>query len=271
MSAGPAGAGLTGPYMAPGTSFIQFLADEASDLMPGHRWVNQPSSHNHHGEPASPVATTIVALTYRDGLIMAGDRRATMGHTIASREMEKVYPADAFTAIGISGTAGPALDLVRLYQLELTHYEKVEGACLSLDGKANRLGAMLRGRFGLALQGLAVVPLLGGLEQDQSRIYSFDLTGGHYQERDYAAAGSGALYAKSSLKKLHKPRATARAGIRTAIKALMDAADDDAGTAGPDFDRAIWPVVAQVSAKGYHRLTDQELAPVIAALREDTP
>jgi len=248
---------------------VQFLAAQAPELLPVPQFdLSQLTLASHE---SYPVATTVVALTYRDGLVMAGDRRATMGHAIVGREMEKVYPADAFTAIGVAGTAGPALDLVRLYQLELEHYEKVEGTALSLEGKANRLGAMLRGRLGLALRGLAVVPVLGGFEAGHARIFSFDLTGGHYQERDYTAAGSGAVFAKGSLKKLHKPTATARAAIRTGIRALMDAAEDDAATAGPDFSRAIWPVVVQVSAKGYHRLTPEELGPVMTALREETP
>jgi len=261
--------GLSGPFMATGTSFVQFLAAQAPELLPAPSLdLNQLADH---GQPPGPIATTVVALTCRDGLVMAGDRRATMGHAIVGREMEKVYPADAYTAIGVAGTAGPALDLVRLYQLELEHYEKVEGTGLSLEGKANRLGAMLRGRLGLALKGLAVLPLLGGFEAGQARLFSFDLTGGHYQERDYTATGSGAVFARGSLKKLHKPNATVRVAVRTSIKALMDAAEDDAATAGPDFSRAIWPVVAQVNAKGYRRLSAAELAPIMTALREAAP
>jgi len=268
-SSASAGAGLSGPFVAPGSSFVQFLAAQAPELLPVPQLDHSrlaPTSQEQY-----PVATTVVALTYRDGLVMAGDRRATMGHAIVGREMEKVYPADAFTAIGVAGTAGPALDLVRLYQLELEHYEKVEGTALSLEGKANRLGAMLRGRLGLAMRGLAVLPVLGGFEAGHARIFSFDITGGHYQERDYTAAGSGAVFAKGSLKKLHKPTATARVAVRTGIRALMDAAEDDAATAGPDFSREIWPVVVQVSAKGYHRLDPAELSPVMTALREEAP
>ncbi|MCL2802791.1 MAG: proteasome subunit beta [Micrococcales bacterium] len=256
--------GLSGPYLTPGNSFVGFLAAEAPELMPTTRLVQASQA-----TPATPSATTIVALTYRDGLVMAGDRRATVGHAIASREMEKVYPADSTTGIGVAGTAGPALELVRLYQLELEHYEKIEGTALSLEGKANRLGSMLRGRFAQALQGLAVVPLLGGFDRSEGRIFSYDLTGGHYAERDFAAVGSGAVYAKGSLKKLHKPRATSRAAIRTAIRSLMDAAEDDAATAGPDFGREIWPVVATVTAAGYRRLGQDDLAPVMAALRQE--
>ncbi|MDR3106702.1 MAG: proteasome subunit beta [Bifidobacteriaceae bacterium] len=252
--------GLPASYFGPGNSFVEFLRQVEPELARAHLAAKAGL-----GGDQPPAATTIVALTYRDGLIMAGDRRATIGHQIASRDIEKVYPADAMTAIGLAGVAGLALQLVRLFQLELEHYEKIEGVGLSLSGKANRLAAIVRSQLDLAMKGLAVLPLLGGWDGGAPRIYAFDVTGGSYEERDYAAIGSGAVFAKGSLKKLHKPAATARSAIRTALTALNDAADDDTGTAGVDRVRDIYPVVARVDVRGYHRVPDLELARALGA------
>jgi proteasome beta subunit len=251
-------AGLEGPYLAPGNSFLEFARAQAPEVLP-----TQPSVGANM--PDAATATTIVALTYRDGLVMAGDRRATIGHTIASRDIEKVFPADATTAIGVAGTAGLAIELVRLFQLELEHFEKVDGQPLSLAGKANRLSAIVRAHLPMAFQGLAVLPLLGGVEAGggAARLFSYDVTGGHYAEREYAAIGSGAVYARGSLKKLYKPAMTARTATKVVLRALIDAADDDSATAGPDLSREIWPVVARVDAQGYTRLADSELAAIL--------
>src|SRR5215213_4393515 len=174
-------------FTAPGSSsFVEFLAGYAPDLLPGRRPLPVGSV------PDVPHGTTIVALAFDGGVVMAGDRRATMGPMIANREIEKVFPADEFSAVGIAGSAGLALEMVRLFQLELEHYEKIEGALLSLDGKANRLSTMIRGNLGLAMQGLAVVPLFAGYDLDRrrGRIFSYDVTGGRYEEQDHHSVGS---------------------------------------------------------------------------------
>ncbi|MDR2565709.1 MAG: proteasome subunit beta [Bifidobacteriaceae bacterium] len=252
--------GLPASYFGPGNSFAEFVGRAAPELLAPP--LAGPSRLAEDARP--PAATTIVALTYRDGLVMAGDRRATVGHQIASRDIEKVYPADAWTAIGLAGVAGLSIQLVRLFQLELEHYEKIEGVALSLSGKAHRLATMVRSQLELAMKGLAVVPLLGGWDGHAPRIFAFDVTGGSYEEKGYAAIGSGAVFAKGSLKKLHKPAASARTAVRTALTALNDAADDDSATAGVDRARDIYPVVARVDARGYHRIPDQELARTLA-------
>ena len=248
-------------FTTPGTSsFLDFLASHDPSALPRGRVL--PA-----GEiPLAPTATTIVALTFDGGVVMAGDRRATAGFMIASRHIEKVFPADAYSAIGIAGTAGLALELVRLFQLELEHYEKIEGTLLSLDGKANRLATMIRGSLGLAMQGLAVVPVFGGYDLDRSigRMFSYDVTGGRYEELDYHAVGSGSIFARSSLKKLWWPAMSASDAVRTAVHALVDAADDDSATGGPDPTRKIWPVVATVTSAGYRRIRDEDLAAVAA-------
>jgi proteasome beta subunit len=246
------------------SSFVEFLADHAPDLLPGHRPLPGGTV------PVTPHATTIVALTHAGGVVMAGDRRATMGPTIASREIEKVFAADEFSAVGIAGSAGLALELVRLFQLELEHYEKIEGALLSLDGKANRLATMIRGNLGLAMQGLAVVPVFAGYDLDRQagRIFSYDVTGGRYEEHDFHSVGSGSVFARGSLKKLWRPDLDTDGGIRVAVEALWDAADDDSATGGPDTVRRIWPVVATVTAAGYLRVPEETLAGVVGAVLE---
>jgi proteasome beta subunit len=256
----PSAGRLPVAFMTPGSaSFIEFLSGHAPSLLPGNRPL--PAGD----VPLTPHATTIVALVFDGGVVMAGDRRATMGSMIASREIEKVFPADDFSAVGIAGTAGLAVELVRLFQLELEHYEKIEGALLSLDGKANRLATMIRGNLGLAMQGLSVVPLFAGYDLDRrlGRIFSYDVTGGRYEEHEHHSVGSGSVFARGSLKKLWHPGLDAAAAVRVAVEALVDAADDDSATGGPDSSRQIWPVVATVTSTGYARVGQDELGTVV--------
>jgi proteasome beta subunit len=228
----------------------------------------------------APHGTTIVALAFDGGVVMAGDRRATMGNLIASRDIEKVHPADPYSLVGIAGTAGVGLELMRLFQVELQHYEKIEGAMLSLDGKANRLATMIRGNLGAAMQGLAVVPLFAGFDLDAAdpvkagRIFSFDVAGGLYEEKGYDAIGSGSLFAKSALKKLVRPGLDGNAAARLVVEALYDAADDDTATGGPDVIRRIFPVVMTATAEGTQRLSDEETAAIAEAIlseRQERP
>ncbi|ACZ30518.1 20S proteasome A and B subunits [Xylanimonas cellulosilytica DSM 15894] len=249
-------------FLRPGSSsFLDFLSDHAPELLPGR-------SAAAGNAPLAPHATTIVALTFQDGVVMAGDRRATAGTMIASREIEKVFPADDYSVIGISGSAGIGVDLARLFQLELEHYEKIEGSLLSLDGKANRLGTLLRGNLPLAMQGFVVVPLFGGYDLDRGagRIFSYDATGGRYEEHEHHGTGSGAIFARGALKKLWRPGMDAAEAVKVAVEALYDAADDDAATGGPDPVRRIWPVVTTVTAAGYRRVPEDELATLVDAL-----
>jgi proteasome beta subunit len=258
-----------------GSSFTDFLAAAAPDLLPGRRPLPQLPVGD-----LAPHGTTIVAVTYDGGVLMGGDRRATMGNLISSRDIEKVYPADSYSVICIAGAAGIAIEMVKLYQVELEHYEKIEGLTLSLDGKANRLAAMIRGNLGAAMQGLAVVPLFAGYDLDAApgtapgRIFSYDVTGGNYEERGYAAVGSGSLFAKNSLKKTWRQALPADEATRTVVEALYDAADDDSATGGPDMTRRIFPVVAVITPDGYHRMPDDEVAQIVdrvVAARMDRP
>lgn len=260
------GGRLPAAFLTPGSSsFTDFLAAHAADLLPARRVLPAGAL------PEVPHATTIVSLTFDGGVVMAGDRRATMGNLIAHREMEKVYPADEYSCVGIAGTAGVAVEMVRLFQVELEHYEKIEGALLSLDGKANRLSTMIRGNLGLAMQGLAVVPMFAGYDLDRrtGRMFSYDVTGGRYEEQDHHSVGSGSLFARGSLKKRWRPGMTADDAVRVAVEALFDAADDDSATGGPDEYRRIFPVVAVVDESGYRRVPDEQLAAAVAGLREE--
>ena len=243
------------------SSFAEFLATAAPAALPSMSVIGDPGIHAPHG-------TTIVALRGDFGAVMAGDRRATMGNVIAQRDIEKVFEADRHSLIGIAGTAGLAIELVRLFQVELEHYEKIEGVPLSLDGKANRLASLLRGNLGLALQGLSVVPLFAGYDIDRGRgrIFSYDVTGGRYEEHDFYAVGSGSFFARGSLKKLYRPDASADLAIDTALEALYDAADDDSATAGPDMARRIFPIVGIATADGVRMLDTDEVEARVAPL-----
>jgi proteasome beta subunit len=257
---------LPDAFLTPGSSsFSEFLAGYVADLLPGRRTLPPGTL------PEVPHATTIVSLTFDGGVLMAGDRRATMGNLIAHREMEKVYPADEYSCVGIAGTAGIAVELVRLFQVELEHYEKIEGTLMSLDGKANRLSTMIRNNLGLAMQGLAVVPLFVGYDLDTGtgRIFSYDVTGGRYEERFHHSVGSGSLFARGSLKKRWRPGMDTTAAVRVAVEALYDAADDDSATGGPDEQRRLYPIVATVTEAGYQRIPEEQLAEAVTRLRQE--
>jgi proteasome beta subunit len=255
---------LPASIMRPGTSrFADFLATQSPDLLPARRAVPQ----GHAGDLA-PHGTTIVAATFPGGVLMAGDRRATMGNIIAQRDIEKVFPADEYSAVGIAGSAGLAVELVRLFQTELEHYEKIEGMTLSMDGKANRLAALIRANLGMAMQGLAVVPLFAGFDvtSGQGRIFSYDVTGGRYEETAFHSVGSGSLFARGSLKKLYRDDLSESECVTALVQALYDAADDDSATGGPDLTRRIFPVVQVITAEGGRRLPDSEVAAVADAV-----
>ena len=246
-------------------SFADFLQAHDPRLLPGGRALPPGTV------PEAPHGTTIVAVEFDGGVVMGGDRRATMGSMIANREIEKVFGADEYSCVGIAGSAGLAIELVRLFQVELEHYEKIEGTLLSLEGKANRLASMLRGNLPMAMQGLVVVPLFAGYDVDDrtGRIYSYDATGGCYAERHHHSVGSGSLFARGSLKKLWRPGLDPDAAVRVVVEALYDAADDDSATGGPDMNRRIWPVVGVVDVEGYRRVDDGTLGDVIEQVVED--
>jgi proteasome beta subunit len=252
--------------MTPGTSsFADFLADQSPDLLPGRRASSLPP-----GQIDTPHGTTIVAATFNGGVMMAGDRRATMANIIAQRDIEKVFPADEYSCVGIAGTAGLAVEMVRLFQAELEHYEKIEGITLSLDGKANRLSSLIRGNLAMAMQGLAVVPLFAGfdLNTQRGRIFSYDVTGGRYEEHAFHSVGSGSLFARGSLKKLYRDDLSLRECAIAMVQALYDAADDDSATGGPDVTRRIFPVVVAVTDEGFTRLPESDVESIADSVIE---
>ncbi|MFI2643586.1 proteasome subunit beta [Streptomyces sp. NPDC018610] len=247
---------LPAAFLTPGSSsFMDFLAEHQPELLPGKRQL--PPTQ---GVIEAPHGTTIVAVTFPGGVVLAGDRRATMGNVIAQRDIEKVFPADEYSAVGIAGTAGLAVEMVKLFQLELEHFEKVEGTQLSLEGKANRLSTMIRSNLGMAMQGLAVVPLFAGfdLDRDKGRIFSYDVTGGRSEEHGFAATGSGSVFARGAMKKLYRDDLSEAEATTLVVQALYDAADDDSATGGPDVARRIYPIVTVITDDGFRRLTDDE-------------
>jgi proteasome beta subunit len=266
-------------FMVGSSSFTDFLAATSPELLPGYRVGSVPAST----EPlVSWHGTTIVAATFRGGVLIAGDRRATAGNLIAQRDMDKVFVVDDYSAIGIAGTAGIAVEMVRLFTVEMQHYEKIEGVSLTLDGKANKLAGMVRGNLGGAMQGLAAVPLFVGFDVDATdpnragRIVSYDVVGGRYDETlGYHSVGSGSLFARSSLKKLHDPMMDIESAVRVVMDALYDAADDDTATGGPDPVRHIYPVVITITAAdGAVRMPDEqagEVAELVVDARKRKP
>jgi proteasome beta subunit len=223
------------------------------------------------GDLSVPHATTCVALRFADGVVMAGDRRATSGNLISHRGMEKVVQADRHSGVAIAGAAGPAMEMIKLFQLQLEHYEKVEGSSLSLEGKANQLSMMVRGNLPAAMQGMVVVPIFAGydLRRRNGRLFTYDVTGGRYEEHDYVATGSGMLHAGTVIKIAWREGLSREAAVALACRGLWEAADADSATGGPDALRGIYPVVATITADGWQRLDDIELATTFTAIAEE--
>ena len=251
----------------PGPSFLDLLGRVGQ----GPRW----DVENVPGSGESPLrmthATTVVAVRCAEGVVMAGDRRATSGHLISYRTMEKVFPADRYSGVAIAGAAGPAMEMVKLFQLQLEHYEKVEGGVLSLEGKANQLSQMVRGHLPAAMQGMAVVPLFAGFDTRRGvgRLFEYDVTGGRYEESDFAATGSGSLHAGTVIKLGYRDSLSTDEAVELAINSLFQAADEDSATGGPDLIRGIFPVVATITATGFARLADDDVANRFRALLEN--
>jgi proteasome beta subunit len=264
------------PLDDPGPSFSALLRmshSSASPLSGAQRAALAQTANASAGlNPDLPLrhGTTVAALRYVDGVVMAGDRRATEGNVIAHRTMEKVFPADRHSAVAIAGAAGPAVEMVKLFQTQLEHYEKVEGVLLSLEGKANQLGQMVREHLPMAMQGLVVVPLYAGYDvtRREGRIFTYDVTGGHFEEADHAATGSGGRDARTTIKLGWRPDLERDEAIELAVRALYEAADEDAATGGPDVVRGIFPMVAAVTADGYEEVAQEEVAARFAALVE---
>jgi len=245
-------------------SFTQFLASYDPSLLP---LASLGPLAGRPGPAADviknlPQATTIVAVTCEHGVVMAGDRRATAGNLISKRDVEKVFRADEYSAIAIAGTLAPSLELVRLFGVELEHYEKMEGRSLTLEGKANRLAKMIRDNLMAAMQGLAVIPLFAGYDAETrtGRIFSYDVAGGPYEEHRFHSVGSGSMFAKSALKKYYSDNMSVTDAALACVQALYDAADDDSATGGPDLTRKIFPVIVTVTENGFNGLSDGEAA-----------
>ena len=237
-----------------GSSFLELLQRDSPHLLPNLAPGSDVAASVPHG-------TTVLAMRYREGVIMAGDRQATAGFQVASRRMEKIFKSDDLSGIGIAGAAGPAMEMAKLFQTELEHYEKVEGDNLSLDGKANKLSQMVRMNLGAAMQGLAVVPIFAGFDDKTSlgRLFKYDITGGRYEESDYDAQGSGSKDARDSLKKLWRRDMIREDALRVALEALVDAADEDVGTGGPDFVRGIFPTVKTITRSGFNDVPEEDV------------
>ncbi len=242
-----------------GSSFADFLSSHSPDLLPG-RMPALNSGSDSSALRDLPHATTIVAVICHNGVVLAGDRRATAGSMIAKRDVEKVFRSDEFSAMGYAGTGSVGIEFVRLFQVELEHYEKMEGRPLSLEGKANRLAWMIRGNLAAAMQGLIVVPLFVGYDEEtgQGRMFSYDVAGGPYEESKFFSIGSGSIFARGALKKFYLDDMPVDDAVLACVQALYDAADDDSATGGPDLTRRIFPVVATVTDVGFRKLSDAE-------------
>ena len=251
------------------SSFAGFLSSYAPQLLPGGSLRDFPEASGTAG--ALTHATTIVAVVCDEGVVLASDRRATAGNVISKRDVEKVFRCDQFSAVGIAGVLALGLEFARLFQVELEHYEKMEGRSLSLEGKANRLAAMIRGNLGLAMQGLVVVPILAGYDLDSGagRIFSYDPTGGPSEEHRFYSIGSGSVFAQGALKKLYTEDMPTNEAVLCCLNALYDAADDDSATGGPDMARRIFPVVTTVTGDGFRRLPEAEVAEAVQRVVAD--
>ncbi len=243
-----------------GSSFIELLASEHSRLSPDlGRWLNDVGQL-----PPTAHGTTCVAMRFDQGALVAGDRLATMGYQVASREIEKVYATDSFSLMAIAGAAGPAIEMARLIGIQFEHHEKIEGEPLELEGKANTLSQLIRQNLPAAMQGLAVVPLFAGFDRRRrtGRVWKYEITGGRYEEREFESVGSGSVFARESLKKSFKVGASRDEALRMVVEALTDAADEDRGTGGVDTERSIFPSVKTCTGQGVDTIRDEVIAQV---------
>jgi len=257
------------------TSFVAVLRHHTPEILQGP-WATamSPEIGEARGRSGVPTGTTILAIRCADGVVVAGDRQATEGFQVAHRRIEKVYKTDDYSAIAIAGAAGPSIEMARLFQTELEHYEKVEGDGLSLEGKANKLGQMIRMNLPAAMQGLVVIPIFAGfdLRRGEGRIFQYDVTGGRYEDTDYYATGSGGKDARTTLKRLYRPGCSRQEALRMAAEALADAAEEDVGTAGPDFVHRIFPTMKLITRSGFEEVPEAEVREhfeaVVAARRQ---
>ena len=260
----------------PGSSFYDFLLSSRPDSLgspfvePGSRPAPAPGAPFSTGLPPVPHGTTILAVRFRGGVLIAGDRQATEGFQVASRRIDKVFRTDQHSAVAIAGAAGPALELARLFQIELEHYEKLEGDILSCEGKANKLAQMVRGNLPMAFQGLVVVPIFAGydLKRREGRIFKYDVTGGRYEEIEYYAVGSGGKDARDTMKQLYRRDLPESDALKIAVEALYNAAEEDVGTGGPDLIRGIYPTVKMITEEGVRDLQEAQIADACRALIE---
>src|SRR3954452_2270547 len=246
---------LFGPLVDPGPSFADVLRQIAPHQLPG-AGISGPSTLE------IPHGTTVVAIRFAGGVAMAGDRRATSGYLIASRRIEKVFPADDFSGVSIAGAAGPAIEMVKLFQVQLEHYEKVQGDTLSLEGKANQLAQLVRANLPAAMSGFVVVPLFAGYDahREVGRVFSYDVTGGRYEEADFQTQGSGSVHARNWIKAGWREEVSVDETVELTLRALFEAADEDTATGGPDLIRGIFPLIAVIDADGYRALSDDDVA-----------
>jgi proteasome beta subunit len=252
-----------------GSSFFDLVRHDYPHLLPFQHLPQLPTGVVQLPTPV-PIATTVLALRYAEGVVMAGDRQATEGFEISSRRIEKVYNADAHSVIAIAGVAGPCIEMVRLFQLEMEHYQKIEGETLAVDGKANRLALMVKQNLPAAFQGLIVIPIFAGYDVrlQQGRIFKYDVTGGRYEEQEFYATGSGGKDARSTLRKGFKKELHRQAALRLALEALIDASEIDVGTSGPDLARGIYPTVKIVTKAGIIDVSESDLHDISAEILE---
>jgi len=249
------------PYDGADSSFHHLLKAQHPQLFPSFLRGAGEGREGRAFAQRLPHGTTVLALRHREGVVIAGDRRATEGYSISERRIEKVRQADAMSAIAIAGAAGPCLELTRLFQVELEHYEKIEGTTLSMEGKANKLSQMIKANLPMAMQGLVVIPIFAGydLQRKRGRIFKYDIAGGQYEEQEYYAIGSGGRDARATMNKIYKPDVSGHEAIRIALEAIYDAAEADVATGGPDFIRGIFPIVKSITAQGIEDVPEAAL------------
>ena len=259
-----------GFFQDAGSSFYDWMSHHHPDALPGVRFSSELRSGDTRLSSLLTHGTTVLGMRFRDGAIIAGDRMATEGYQVSARRIDKVYKVDEHSAVAIAGAAGPCIELARLFQTELEHYEKLEGTGLTTEGKANKLGQMVKGNLPMAMQGLVIIPIFVGydLKRGEGRIFKYDIAGGRYEETDYYSTGSGGKDARTTMKKLFRPQMSETEAVNLVLEALYDASEEDIGTGGPDLIRGIYPTVKVVTVQGIGDLDDGRIRQVYEQLIE---
>jgi proteasome beta subunit len=220
------------------------------------------------------TATTILAFKYREGVLVAGDRRATAGNMVMYDRTDKVLEIDRHSVMAIAGVPATAYEMVRILEHSFKYYRRTQLQELSFEGKLRALSKLLKENVAAALAGTgAVVPIFAGydVEQEAAKIYFYDILGAEFEGAEYAVSGSGSptirgilhyvnTWGEQPLSTMSEEQATVQA-----LRLLTSAAEFDSATGGVNRDAGLYPVIKFITSSGVRTMPDVQLKPLFEA------